>query len=88
LLTLAEAICCGTPVVTSTESALGEVANGYTYTIAELSEDVLANAMWEVLSQPELRALLRKQEIERSKLLRWDVTAKKTLDLLRRIAES
>jgi glycosyltransferase involved in cell wall biosynthesis len=44
--------------------------------------------MWEVLSQPELRALLRKQEIERSKLLRWDVTAKKTLDLLRRIAES
>ena len=87
-LTLAEAICCGTPVVTSSESALGEIANGYAYTLLELNEDVLANAMWEVISRPDLRARLRTQEIERSKLLRWDVTAKSTLDLLRRIAES
>jgi glycosyltransferase involved in cell wall biosynthesis len=87
-LTLAEAICCGTPVVTTSESALGEVANGYAYTILELNEEALANAMWEVLSQPELRARLRRQEIERSKLLRWDTTAKNTLNLLRRIAES
>ena len=88
LLTLAEAICCGTPVVTSSGSALGEVANGYAYTISDLTEDALTNAMWQVLSQPELRVRLRKQEIERSKLLRWEMTAKTTLELLRRVALS
>jgi glycosyltransferase involved in cell wall biosynthesis len=87
-LTLAEAICCATPALTSSRGALGEVANGYAYTFSDLSEEVLANSMWEVLSQPELRARLRMQEIERSKLLRWHVTAKNTLNLLRRIAES
>ena len=88
LLTLAEAMACGTPAITTAWSALGEVANGYASTIDELTEDALVEAMHEVLSDEALRKRLRERELDRASLLRWDVTARRTLAVLRGAAEA
>lgn len=86
-LTLAEAMSCGIPVVTVNVAALGEVAHGYGLTIEKPDVDALAGAMYKVLSEPETSRLLRAQSLERAQLLRWNVTAQRTLDVLRQVAE-
>lgn len=86
-LTLAEAMSCGTPVVTVNVAALGEVAHGYGLTIDVPDVEALAAAMYQVLSDPETQRTLRARSIERSRLLRWDVTAQRTLGVLRQVAE-
>lgn len=85
LLTLAEALACGTPAITTSWSALGEVANGFAYTIDELSEQALLDAMARVLGDGDLRRDLRARELERARSLRWDITAQRTLEALRRV---
>lgn len=85
-LTLAEAMACGAPVITSSQSSLGEVANGYGITLDELNEESLAEAITKVLVNPELRSQLAQLSLERGKELRWEETARKTLDILKRVA--
>lgn len=87
-LTLAEAMSCGLPVITSNSSALGEVANGYALTLDELTEDTLAEAMSKVLNDSELNKKLRINSLERAKSLRWEHTARKTLSILQTVARS
>jgi glycosyltransferase involved in cell wall biosynthesis len=46
----------------------------------------LVAAMREVLHSANVREELRRKGIERSRELRWSETARKTLDVLRRVA--
>ena len=85
-LTLAEALSCGTPVVTVNQAALGEVAHGYALTIDVPELEALANAIGRVLSEPGLSKELRAKGLERARELRWDKTARRTLDVLRQVA--
>src|SRR5262249_41413323 len=85
-LTLAEAMSCGTPVITVNRAALGEVAHGYALTIEEPNVDALTEAMGGVLGDPTLQRTLRERELERAKAFRWDITARRTLDVLRHVA--
>ena len=85
-LTLAEALSCGTPVVTVNQASLGEVAHGYAVTIEEPEVGALTAALRRVLTEPGLAQQLRDLGLERARLLRWDITASKTLDVLRRAA--
>jgi glycosyltransferase involved in cell wall biosynthesis len=85
-LTMAEAMSCGTPVVTVNRAALGEVAKGYAITMEEPTVEGLVAAMREVLHSANVREELRRKGIERSRELRWSETARKTLDVLRRVA--
>lgn len=85
-LTLAEALSCGTPVVTVNRAALGEVAHGYAATIEEPDVDALSDAMRSVLTDPAMQKRLREKGLERARELRWDRTARQTLDVLRRVA--
>jgi len=85
-LTMAEAMCCGTPVVTSNKAALGEVARGYALTVDEVTAEALADALYRAISDAGTRARLRAGSLERAPLLRWSVSTRKTLDLLRRVA--
>ena len=85
-LTLAEAFSCGTPVVTVNRASLGEVANGYAMMIEEPDLVALTDAMRSVLTDPGIRRTLRLKGLERARELRWDLTARRTLDVLRRVA--
>lgn len=85
-LTLAEALSCGTPVVTVNRAALGEVAHGYAMTIEEPDLDALTDAMGRVLTDTNTSRTLRVKGLERARELRWDQTAQRTLDVLREVA--
>ncbi|HYN05819.1 MAG TPA: glycosyltransferase family 1 protein [Vicinamibacterales bacterium] len=85
-LTLAEALSCGTPVVTVNRASLGEVAYGYAMTIEDPDLEALSDAMRRVLTDPDLRRTLRLKGLERARDLRWDRTARRTLDVLREAA--
>ncbi len=85
-LTLAEALSCGTPAITVNCSALGEVAHGYALTIETANLEDLTNAIGSVLRDPDKARTLRTRGLERAKELKWDLTARKTLDVLRQVA--
>jgi glycosyltransferase involved in cell wall biosynthesis len=85
-LTLAEALSCGTPVVTVNRAALGEVAHGYAMTIDAPEVGALTEALRRVLTEPDTARALRAKGLERARDLRWDKTARRTLDVLRSVA--
>ena len=87
-LTLVEAMACGTPVVTVNRGALGEVAEGYALTVEDPTVEALADAMGRVLDDDALRQRLRALGLERARSFRWEDTARRTLDVLRKVAES
>ncbi|MCR8915764.1 glycosyltransferase family 4 protein [Marinobacter panjinensis] len=87
-LTLPEAMACGVPAITSASSSLGEVANGYAHTLDHIDEENLSAAIAEVLTDRQLHKKLKERGLERAKELRWDKCAKKTLAVLRQVAES
>lgn len=87
-LTLPEAMACGVPAITSANSSLGEVANGYAHTLDHIEEENLSAAIAEVLTDRQLHQTLKERGLKRAKELRWDECAKKTLAVLRQVAES
>ncbi len=87
-LTLAEAMACGTPVITVNRAALGEVAHGHGMTIDAPELGPLTDALREVLRDSSLRAKLSRKGLERAKELRWPIAARRTLEVLRKVANS
>lgn len=87
-LTLPEAMACGVPAITSASSSLGEVANGYAHTLDHVEEENLSEAIAEVLTNRQLHQNLRERGLERARELRWDECARKTLLVLRQVAEN
>jgi glycosyltransferase involved in cell wall biosynthesis len=87
-LTTVEAMACGLPVIAMNKAALREIADGCAYTLDELNEETLADAIYRVLTDTPLREGLRARGLERAKTLRWRNTARQTLDVLRQVARS
>ena len=85
-MTLVEALSCGTPVVTVNRAALAEIAAGAAEFVEEPTPDLLADAIERVLTDDTLRASLSDRGVRRADAFRWDVTARQTLDVLRRVA--
>lgn len=85
-MTLVEALSCGTPVVTVNRAALAEIAAGAAEFVEEPTPDLLAGAIERVLTDDTLRASLSDRGVRRADAFRWDVTARQTLDVLRRVA--
>lgn len=70
-----EAMRCGTPVIASHTSSLGEVVGDAGLLVNPLDPRELAAAMRRVLAEPGLRATLRARGLERAARFSWDESA-------------
>lgn len=80
-LPVTEAMACGTPVLTSSTSALQEIAGGYSYLVDPLDVDAIARGIVALATDPKVRAdyieLGRKRALDFS----WDKAAERTLEV-------
>ena len=87
-MTTVEAFACGVPVIAANRGGLGELARGYAHMVDDPTEETLAGALDRVLSDAALRQQLKARSVDRAKDLRWERTARETLEVLRIAAAS
>jgi glycosyltransferase involved in cell wall biosynthesis len=80
-----EALTCGTPLVTSTVNGLEEIAGDAALLVNPDDSDEIADAIYQVLDDEELRQSLSERGLERSKLFSWDTCARETLTILEQV---
>jgi glycosyltransferase involved in cell wall biosynthesis len=78
-LPVAEAMACGTPVITSTNSSLPEVAGDAAVLVDPRDDAALAAAIERVLGDAELRTILSARGLNQSARFTWDRCARETL---------
>ena len=81
-LPVLEAMACGTPVITSTASALQEVAGDAALTVPPNDAIGLSEAMYQVLNDRELRDELCRRGLKRAAAFSWERTAEQVSRLL------
>jgi glycosyltransferase involved in cell wall biosynthesis len=74
-----EAMACGTPVVCSNRTSLPEVVGDAALTVDPADLSALVEAMYRVLTSPELSADLKARGLARARLFNWQTTASETL---------
>jgi glycosyltransferase involved in cell wall biosynthesis len=80
-----EAMACGAPVITSTTSALPEVAGGAAILVNPEDPEELGQAMVSLLDDPHAREQARSRGFVRAKSFSWSDAAARTLALYRRL---
>lgn len=83
-LPVVEAMACGTPVVTSTTSALPEVAGDAALLVDPTSVEQLATALQRLLTEPELARELRERGLRQASRFSWQRAAQETVAVYRR----
>ena len=78
-LPVAEAMACGTPVLTSSTSALQEIAGGYAYLVDPMDVDAIARGIADLATDPSRRAELAELGKRRAAGFSWDRAAAETL---------
>lgn len=78
-LPILEAMACGTPVLTSTVTAMPEVAGSAALLADPRSPDELAHQLRRLVNQSHLRADLRRRGLERAAMFSWGETANQLL---------
>lgn len=78
-LPVLEAMCCGTPTITSNVSSIPEVAGDGALLINPFDAEELAHAMENVLEDDSLKADLVSRGFKRASLFDWKKTASETL---------
>lgn len=76
-----EAMACGTPVIVSNLSSLPEVVGDAGILVDPYSVDEIAGAMWQVISDDNLKNDMRRKGLERASLFSWEKSARKLLEL-------
>jgi glycosyltransferase involved in cell wall biosynthesis len=74
-LPVAEAMACGTPVVTANTTAMPEVAGDAALLVDPTSVEQIAEAMEQIVSDTSLRRQLREKGLARAAQLSWATTA-------------
>lgn len=82
-----EAMASGVPVVTSLSSSLADNLAGAAELVQPDDVEGLADALWRLLRDAELRRRRIEQGTERAAAFRWDSFARRTLDCYRELAE-
>lgn len=75
-----EAMQCGCPVITSTETSLPEIAGNAALLVNPYDTDAITQAMRQLIESPELRAELRQKGLEHAKQFSWKKVAQETLN--------
>jgi glycosyltransferase involved in cell wall biosynthesis len=78
-------MACGAPTLTSTLSALGEVAGDAALTLPSLDEEVLAAGIERIVSDGALRTSLRERGLSHVKAFTWQRCAQQTLACYQRV---
>jgi glycosyltransferase involved in cell wall biosynthesis len=78
-LPVAEAMACGTPVLTSSTSALQEIAGGYAYLVDPMDVDAIARGIRDLATDPARRAEFADLGRRRAADFSWDRAAAETL---------
>ncbi len=86
-LPVVEAMACGTPVLTSSVSSLPEAAGGAALLTDPSSVEDIAEKLFNLASQSELREELSCRGLVRVSELSWETTARMTLDSCSRAFE-
>jgi len=79
-LPLIESMACGRPVITSTATCLPEVAGDAALIVDPESVDAIADAIYRIHTEPDLREDLIARGFERARIFTWDNCARATLD--------
>lgn len=82
-----EAMSCGTPVITSNSSSIPEVTKDNALLIDPSNTEMLAQSIYDVLTNNELKLVLSQKGFTRSLSFSWEKTAKKTLMAYEKIYE-
>ncbi|MDX1501717.1 MAG: glycosyltransferase family 1 protein [Thermoanaerobaculia bacterium] len=78
-LPVVEAMASGTAVITSSNSALKEIAEGHARLVDPLDVEKIAQAIAGLMGDPERRLELSRAGLERAEQFRWERTARQTL---------
>lgn len=84
-LPVVEAMACGTPVITSSTTALREVGEGGALFVDPYSHKEIAQALEQILLDDDLRKRLSFKGLKRSQEFRWEKTARATVDVYRQV---
>ncbi len=87
-LPVVEAMACGTPVITSDNSALREIASGAAVLVDPTSVRAIADAMGRLALGHGERAALRERGLVRAAAFSWETTAARTLEAYQEAAGS
>ena len=83
-LPVLEAMQCGTPVIAGNQTSLPEVAGDAALLVDPFDETAIANALRDLVENPDRRDDLRVKGIERAKQFSWRETARLTLQAYER----
>jgi glycosyltransferase involved in cell wall biosynthesis len=78
-LPVVEAMACGVPVLTSSTSALQEIAGGYAYLVDPMDVDAIARGIADLATDPSRRAEFAELGKRRARDFSWDRAAEATL---------
>ena len=78
-LPVVEAMACGVPVLTSSTSALQEIAGGYAYLVDPMDVDAIARGIADLATDPARRAEFAELGKRRARDFSWDRAAEATL---------
>ena len=82
-LPVVEAMACGTPVLTSSTSALQEIAGGYAYLVDPMDVQAIARGIVALATDEKMRGDFRELGKKRALDFSWDKAAEKTLEVYR-----
>ncbi|MBL4307080.1 glycosyltransferase family 4 protein [Vibrio fluvialis] len=85
-LPIVEAMASGAPVITSNRGATAEVSGHAALLVNPEDEEDIAQAMLQLINQPELRAQLSASEIEFVKRYQWRNTVEEILEIANSIS--
>jgi glycosyltransferase involved in cell wall biosynthesis len=85
---LVEAMACGCPVVCSRATCLPEIVDGAGLMFDPASPEDMAEKIWSVWSNDARREELRRLGLERAKIFDWRETARMTIRLYEKAAET